>query len=203
MYWSACLYLKFSNWLVCLSVFFCICLCLCPRICHCIGLPACTWSMAAGWRQTSLQRAWYTGSQEGQAPSKRVLFSPSPSSDEPRKLRTWLVTSGARVKSDLADLVMIMLTKENAERKMMMIRLTEESMEKKKITRYTCNGRTGKARPSLLMVEFFFVLSLCPSSISLLPSSDCCRCQRSLKHKSQWQCKNAEFAGNIETWKKD
>ena len=96
----------------------------------------------------------------------------------------------------MADLVMVKLTKE---RKMMMIRVTEENMEKKKMTRFTCNGRTGKARPSLLIVEFFFVLSLCPSSIALLPSSDCCRCQRSLRHKSQWQCKNAEIAGNIET----
>ena len=85
----------------------------------------------------------------------------------------------------MADLVMIKLTKENAERKMMMIRVTEENMEKKKMTRFTCNGRTGKARPSLLIVEFFFVVSLCPSSISLLPSSDCCRCQRSLRQNAE------------------
>ena len=96
----------------------------------------------------------------------------------------------------MADLVMVKLTKENTERKMMMIRVTEENMEKKKMTRFTCNGRTGKARPSLLIVEFFFVLSLCPSSISLLPSSDCCRCQRSLRHKTK--CKNAEIAGELE-----
>ena len=92
----------------------------------------------------------------------------------------------------MADLVMIKLTKE---RKMMMVRVTEENMEKKKMTRFTCNGRTGKARPSLLIVEFFFVLSLCPSSISLLPSSDCCRCQRSLRHETK--CKNAKIAGGL------
>ena len=96
----------------------------------------------------------------------------------------------------MADLVMIKLTKEKAERIMMTIRVTEENMEKKKMTRFTCNGRTGKARPSLLIVEFFFVLSLCPSSISLLPSSDCCRCQRSLRHKTK--CKNAKIAGKLE-----
>ena len=90
---------------------------------------------------------------------------------------------------------MIKLTKENTERKMMMIRVTEENMEKKKMTRFTCNGRTGKARPSLLMVEFFFVLSLCPSSISLLPSSDCCRCQRSLRQRQN--AKIAEIAGKL------
>ena len=89
---------------------------------------------------------------------------------------------------------MIKVTKEKAERKMMMVRVTEENMEKK-MTRFTCNGRTGKARPSLLIVEFFFVLSLCPSSISLLPSSDCCRCQRSLRHETK--CKNAKIAGEL------
>ena len=40
----------------------------------------------------------------------------------------------------MADLVMIKLTKEKAERKMMMIRVTEENMEKKKMTRFTCTG---------------------------------------------------------------
>ena len=92
----------------------------------------------------------------------------------------------------MADLVMIKLTKE---RNMMMVRVTEENMEKKKMTRFTCNGRTGKARPSLLIVEFFFVLSLCPSSMPL-PSSDCCRCQRSLRRETK--CKNAKIAGELE-----